>query len=141
MAADGLAGMIAKAFREARKEGLSIEDAAQIVADVIHDKLEERGAEDAEVNREMIKVQSIFGARTGLPLVDFRYGLEHFTLPVEQARDHALVILDCCNAATMDAAVFRWLTLSKLGLDQRAAAAAIGELRRFRGDVPREDWT
>lgn len=136
---DPLAIAAEMAFRDARKDGLTITDSADVVASVIRAMLEKRVQDEAEVNREMISVQSIFGAKSGEPLVDFKYGLEHFTLTVAEAREHAIAVLDCCNAATMDAAVFRWLTL-QMGMDTAAAAHAIGDLRRFRGDIPKEDW-
>lgn len=137
---DQLAGLVEKAFKEARKEGLSIGDAANIVANLIREHLDERMQENAAADAGMINVQSIFGVKSGLPQVDFRYGFEHFTLTVEQAREHALDILQCAEAASQDAGIYRWLTLSELGLNPRAAATAIGDLRRFRGDVPKEDW-
>lgn len=127
------------AFKDARKDGLSISDSADIVAAVIRELLEQREQANATMNREMIHVQSIFGAKTGAPLVDFKYGLEHFTLSVDQAREHAVAILECCTGADMDASVFRWLTL-QMGMDATAAATAIGDLRRFRGDGQKEDW-
>lgn len=137
---DALAVLIETAFKSARKEGLSVADAADLVADVVRARLEERILDQSEVNHNMINVQSIYGAKTGLPLVDFSYGFEHFTLDVDSAREHALAILTCAEAASQDAGVYRWLTLSTLGLDARAAQAAIADLRRFRGDAQKEDW-
>lgn len=116
-----------------------MDDAGTVVAEVVRERLDQNYREDTNGD-DIIHVQSIFGAKTGLPLVDFRYGFEHFTLDVDQARDHALNVLRCAEAASQDAGVYRWLTLSDLGLPERAAAEAIRDLRRYRGDAEKEDW-
>lgn len=138
---DPLAVIVERVFREARREGVSISDAADIVAAGMRNHLEERTRERSNTDSNMIRVQSIFGARSGLPLVEFLYGLENFTLEVEQARRHALNILACAETASQDAALYRWLTLSEqLSFDPTTAAAAIHDLRRFRGDAEKQDW-
>lgn len=136
---DPLATMIADTFRSCRKDGLSIEDTAEVISEAMRRYLEERGMDDAEYDAERVQVQSIFGARTGLPLVDFKVGFEHWTMPVEQARQHGLNILTCAEAASQDAGMYRWLTL-QMDMSAQAAAAAIADLRRFRGDQPKDDW-
>lgn len=135
-----LALLIEEAFKEARKAGVSVADASDVVANIIHDHLEKKVLEGTAVDASMIRVQSIFGAKSGFPLVDFQFGFEHFTLEVEQAREHAYAVLQCAEAASQDAGLFRFLTLGDLGLEPRAAAGVIADLRRFRGDVPKEDW-
>lgn len=140
MARDRLAEVIETTFKEGRRSGLSIAAAADLVADALRRHLEQERMEEGEVDADLIHMQSIFGYKTGMPMVDFQVGFEHFSLPVAKAREHALAILQVAEAASQDAAVYRWLTLSDLGLDARAAAHAVGELRRFRGDAPKEDW-
>ncbi len=139
METDPLAGMVEAAFREGRAAGLSIGDAAMVVADVVRRKLADElagGAAPANV----VTVQSIVSAQSGEPLVQCRVGFEQWSWAPEEARSHALALLACAEAAVHDAAMFRWLTLGEMSLPAAAAMQAVGGLRRFRGDVAREDW-
>lgn len=135
-----IAILIEEVFKAARREGLSISAAADVAAEEVRTRVESDLKTVSQAAADMINIQSIFGAKSGEPLVDFRYGLEHFTLDVEAARRHALSILTCAEAAMQDASMYRWATLGPLGFSPAQGASLINELRRFRGDTDREDW-
>lgn len=88
----------------------------------------------------MCTCKSILGMATGLPLVQCRVGWEQWEWNVEQARQHAFWTLAAAEAAEHDAAVWRWLTLGPIGMEPGPAAAAIQDLRRFRGQADAIDW-
>lgn len=138
-ARDPLAVMVEKAFKEARGQGLSVADAADIVVQVLRAKQAEAELEGL-CKSDVVDVQSIVGARTGDPYVQCRVGFEQWQWDVDSARHHAMSVLMCAEAAMHDAAMFRWLTLGPMGSERAAALHAIADLRRFRGDVDREDW-
>lgn len=137
---DSLATMVEAAFREARKEGLSISDAADIIAEHIRGKWVE-GMEASELSQaDHVNIQSIVGAATGKPFVQCRVGYEQWQWGTVTAREHATALLRVAEAAEHDAAMMQWLMLGDIGLDRAGAMRAIFDLRRFRGDVLREDW-
>lgn len=139
-ARDPLAVAIEESFREGRRTGLSIAATADVVAEVIRSKVGEDAETEGLAKADHVHMQSIVGARSGEPFVQCRVGFEQWQWDVPTTRGHALALLECAEAAIHDAAVLRWLTLGNIGLDRTAAFAAIVDLRRFRGDVDREDW-
>lgn len=136
---DQLALAVEDTFRNARASGLSIADAADLVAAAIRTHLTEAAEADTRAAGH-VHVQSILGMASGLPLVQCRVGWEQWEWDVEQARQHAFWVLACAEAAEHDAAVWRWLTLGPIGMDSGPAAAAIQDLRRFRGQTDAIDW-
>jgi len=85
-----------------------------------------------------ILMQSIV-TTTGKPSVQLRWGDMGGQLTPEEARNHALAVLECAEAAIHDAAMVRWL-VEKSEVPLEGAYQALFELRRFRGDSTREDW-
>lgn len=51
----------------------------------------------------------------------------------QQAREHALHVLEAAEAAVHDAAMHKWLK-EKVGMDPEQAAAGVHELRDYRTD-------
>jgi hypothetical protein len=134
---DPLAEIAEATFREARKVGLSIAEAADALAQALRRRLGEEYLATAPADQ--VLVQSIVSATTGDPLVQCRVGLESWQWTPQDAREHALWLLACAEAAIHDAAMQRWLVLH-MNLEPAVAAGAMSDLRRFRGDVPREHW-
>lgn len=137
---DPWAVAVEDAFREARKTGMSIGEAADIVVAVLREQLDKFAAEGVTDPEDYIHMQSILSARSGEPLVQIRSGPLQWQWETNHTRQHALKLLAVAEAADHDAAVFRWLTLGKLSLSAEGAITAVGDLRRFRGDIEREDW-
>lgn len=54
-------------------------------------------------------------------------------LGAQQAREHALLILEAAEAAVADAAAFKWAT-EALGVDSDRAATIVAHMRDFRAD-------
>lgn len=136
---DPLAVMVEEAFKEARRQGMSVAAAADIVVQVLRAKQAEAELEQLS-SPDVVAVQSIVGARTGDPYVQCRVGFEQWQWDVESARHHAMAVLACAEAAMHDAATVRWLILGPLDVPQATAWQAVSDLRRFRGDVDRADW-
>lgn len=138
-----LAKMIEDAFREGRRDGMTITAVSELIAEVIRSEVLDKIGEKELAGMaapDYVNLQSIVGAASGYPMVQCRVGFEQWQWEVEDARNHALALLQVAEAAVHDAAMLRWLTLGELGLPKNAAHHAIHDLRRFRGDVDREDW-
>lgn len=80
-----------------------------------------------------ISVVGGVSAKNGKPFVMFEWGGEKGQLDVEDARAHALLILEACQNAVGDAALFDWAT-SEMKLGTREAAAMIEGIRQHRTD-------
>lgn len=140
---DPLADIIEQTYRESRRDGMGIGATSNMIAAVIRSEvLDKIAVSEAEglSKADHVMVQSIVGAASGTPAVQCRVGFEQWQWDVDQAREHAMAVLAATEAAVHDAAVMRWLTLGAVGMDKNAAMTAIVDLRRFRGDVDREDW-
>jgi len=70
---------------------------------------------------------------TRKPFIQLSWGAEIGQLDVDAARGHAQLVLEACQNAVADAAIFAWATDS-LELDQDNAAQLIDALRRYRHD-------
>lgn len=82
-----------------------------------------------------IFVSSIVSGRTMEPLVEIQWGDRKAQVGLEEARNHALHILECAEAAESDAFVFGWLTRDIIGTaeDERENfRQIIEEFKRFR---------
>ena len=140
---DPLAVIFEETWRGCRSDGMSIAATADMLAAVFREQvLDKIGEKENEglAKPDHVMVLSIVGAATGQPLVQFRAGFEQWQWDIEHAREHALYILAIAEAAVHDAAMLRWLTIGRIGMAKNDAFQAIAELRRFRGDVEREDW-
>jgi hypothetical protein len=79
---------------------------------------------------ELVEVISGFGLRRG-PFVTVKYGDREIQMSVEEARNHALNLIQCCEAAEMDGIVFEWVTVDvKQSIE--AAGSLLLEFRKFR---------
>lgn len=81
----------------------------------------------------MINVESFVSHLDGAPFVKLQWGNESGQLTVEEARQHALNILQCAEAAEFDAAYWRFLTTDMQVKDPKQAAYMVGLLREHRG--------
>jgi hypothetical protein len=96
------------------------------------------GKADSQTEHPDILMQSTVST-TGRPSVQLKWGDMTGQLTPEEARDHALHVLECAEAAIHDAAFLRW-AVEKSESPLEAAYQVLFELRRFRGDSTREDW-
>ena len=74
-----------------------------------------------------IFVTSIVSGRTFEPLVQIEWGDKKCQLGLDEARSHALWILEAAEAAESDAFVFQWLTRDIVG-DQEDATANFDQI-------------
>lgn len=90
---------------------------------------------DNRIKPEMIFVTSIVSGRTYEPLIQMEWGNEAGQLDLDDARQHALGILEACEAAESDEFVFKWLTRDIIGTteDERENfRQIIDEFKAFR---------
>lgn len=64
---------------------------------------------------DQIFVTSIVSGRTYEPLIEIQWGDRKAQLGLDEARTHALGILEAAEAAESDAFVFKWLTRDIIG--------------------------
>ncbi|HEY0658045.1 MAG TPA: hypothetical protein VGD05_06210 [Pyrinomonadaceae bacterium] len=86
-------------------------------------------------NEGEIWVNSLVSGRTFEPLVEIVWGNQKAQLSLTEARNHALYILECAEAAESDAFVFQWLTRDIIGSAQDEAdnfKQIIEEFKQFR---------
>jgi len=88
----------------------------------ITDKKEDDGS--------MIWSHSIVSQQTGDGLVQLTWGDKKAQLTCEEARQHALVILECADAAESDACLVRFL--GKIGMEREDAVKILVDFRVFR---------
>jgi hypothetical protein len=81
----------------------------------------------------LIEIASGVSAFTGEGFVTLRWAAESAQFTPDEARQHALSILECAEAAESDAAVFAWAR-SELDVDGPSAARFIGTLRNHRNN-------
>lgn len=70
----------------------------------------------------------------GKPFVHYHWAEKKCQFSPEEARQHALALIHCAEAAEHDAAVFKFLQ-ERLESSREQAAAVIGDLRNFRAGV------
>lgn len=90
-----------------------------------------------------MQMESGVSAFTGDPFVlmrviDTEGNVMVATVPTADARAHALVLLECAEAAECDRAVFLF-SQQRLGADESVAGGFVAELRTFRHDMNDED--
>lgn len=88
--------------------------------------------------RDEILVESLVSSRTRKGMVQISWGDNRAQLTAEQARRHALLILEAAEAARSDELVFSLLT-QKLGLPDAQAVAVIGSMREMRERADAEE--
>lgn len=69
----------------------------------------------AEIKSEEIFITSIVSGRTYEPLIEIEWNGQRGQLQLDEARQHALGILEAAEAAESDAFVFKWLTRDIIG--------------------------
>jgi hypothetical protein len=84
------------------------------------------------VAENWISVVGGVSAQTRKPFLVFEWGEKKGQLDVEEARAHALLILEACSNAVSDAALFDWA--SDRGMPTEEAAGLIGVVRQHRAD-------
>lgn len=90
---------------------------------------------DNRIKPEMIFITSIVSGRTYEPLIQIEWNGQAGQLDLDDARQHALGILEACEAAESDAFVFKWLTRDIIGTAQDDAdnfRQIIDEFKAFR---------
>ena len=81
---------------------------------------------------------SLYGAKTGRGLVELSEVGEDDVVrwrrqcTPEEARDHALKILEAAEAAELDAVIVRWLTAAPFNMTTEGAGLVLLEFRRIR---------
>jgi hypothetical protein len=99
------------------------------------------GLTNKKQNEGTMWVESIVSSTTHEGVVQFRYARDEgepfdWQLSVDEARDHALKILECCEAADSDAALFHFYR--KLGAAEPQAAEKAAHMlqawRAFRAE-------
>lgn len=139
-AQDPLARVVADTFRKSRGEGLSIEATSQAIAAAMRRRLDQELAED-HADAGILQMQSIVSGSTGQPYVQCQLAGHRWQWPIDDARQHALAVLETAEAAAHDAAAYRFFVEGPIKMDANTAAHTIGALREFRGDQPqRENW-
>lgn len=76
-------------------------------------------------------MESGVSARTGEPFVHLRWGDESGQLSANQAREHAMSVLEAAGGAEFDAAFVKWAR-AELNLDHERAVLVLAELRKHR---------
>lgn len=91
-------------------------------------------------NPRMLNFESMLSVADGTPLIKMQWGNESGQMTVEEARAHALHVLEVAEAAEYDAAYHRFLT-EEMGLDDpEKAAYMVGLLREHRGKIRGFTW-
>jgi hypothetical protein len=80
-----------------------------------------------------LEVLGIVSVRTGKPVVTLGWGESAGQLSPEQARAHALLVLEAAQNAVTDAAILAWAR-TELDLDLETAGRLLDGLRTFRAD-------
>lgn len=84
-------------------------------------------------DNRLIKVESILGQKHG-PQVMLSWGKESGLVTSAEARQHALRVLECADAAESDAFMFHFLQKT-VGVTPQAAVAVIADFRRYRETI------
>jgi len=81
---------------------------------------------------DMIHIESIFGARSGAPLVELSWGDQAAQFTPDEARAHALRVLEVAEAADQDAFLMDFL-LHKVGVVEiEKRAMVLNDFRAWR---------
>lgn len=81
-----------------------------------------------------ISIASIVSSKDRKPYVQIQWSELKAQLSPTEARQHAYNILECANAAEMDAILVRFLS-DKVGLDDVNVATILSEFRSYREEL------
>ena len=81
----------------------------------------------------VIEIASGVSAFTGAGFVTLRWASESAQMTPDEARQHALRILECAEAAESDAAVFAFFR-ARLEVEPAVAGHMVADLREYRGN-------
>lgn len=81
--------------------------------------------------RDLIHMESLVSSQTGKAWVKVTWGPMAGQLTPEEARKHALRMLEVAAGAEIDAIMFEYFT-KQVGLEPGAAAKCIGDFRQIR---------
>ena len=84
-----------------------------------------------EAGKCVIWAESLVSARDRKPYVTLRWGDEAGQFTPDEARAHAMVILECADAAVSDAFLFGFMT-GRIGVGGADAGRVMAEFREFR---------
>lgn len=87
--------------------------------------------EVVEVDGSMIRLEGIVSSRTGAPKVTIRWGLQLAQLSPAEARERALAVLECADAAESDAFLVTFLK-EKINLPPDKYGVILNEFREYR---------
>jgi hypothetical protein len=90
----------------------------------------------------MLFVTSIVSGRTFEPLVQIQWGDKSCQMGLNEAREHALGILEAAEAAESDAFVFHWLMRDIVGTEQDEQEnfqRVIAEFKAFREERAKKE--
>lgn len=84
--------------------------------------------------QKLILCESLFGAETRKPIVQMSNAGDRIQMSPAEARDLALNLLECAEAAEMDAMVFNWMTTQIKATEQQALKVLL-DFRGLRGET------
>ena len=83
-------------------------------------------------------VESLVSQRDKQPYVSVRFRDEAVQMTIAQARHHALLVLECIEAATSDAFLVEFMR-AKVGIEEDHIVPLLAEFRKFREKLARRD--
>jgi hypothetical protein len=86
---------------------------------------------------DMFHVTSMYGIQTDQPLVKIRMKDNTLFLPLKKAREIAMLILECAEAAEQDGALYNWALTHNFNKEQ--SAQLVLNLRIYREKKLMED--
>jgi hypothetical protein len=85
----------------------------------------------------MLHVESMYGAHGKKGVVCLSWGDNAGVLTPKEARAHAALIIECAAAAENDELFVKFM-VEKVGIEERQAAMALGDLRIMRDTLEAE---
>jgi hypothetical protein len=86
----------------------------------------------AHMRSDDLQMESGVSAKTGEPFMHLRWGDQAGQFSPQDARDHAMRIIDAAAASEFDAALVKAL-VNEMGLDHETAVRFLGLMREQRG--------
>jgi len=86
---------------------------------------------DKKQDDGMINVSSIVSATTGEAVIQFTWGEKRAQLTVDEARQHALGVLECAEAGETDAFIVEFFH-KELGMEMQKAVEVLRMFRSYR---------
>jgi hypothetical protein len=91
-----------------------------------------------EFDSRMLHVESMYGAHGKKGVVCLSWGDNAGVLTPKEARAHAALIIECAAAAENDELFVKFM-VEKVGIEERQAAMALGDLRIMRDTKDEEE--